>query len=66
MVRIEGVDKYLKRNPSSSFVAVCGDKLIGVILCGAEGINKVLLVAFKKNEAETGSGNHRDPQYVKT
>ncbi|MBO4242100.1 MAG: GNAT family N-acetyltransferase [Clostridiales bacterium] len=81
----EGIEKYLKRNPSTSFVATCDDKVVGVILCGhdgrrgiiqhacvspdyrrmgignklvelalealkAEGINKVLLVAFKKNE----------------
>ncbi len=80
----EGIEKYLKRNPNTSFVAVCGGKVVGVILCGhdgrrgiiqhacvssdhrregiggklvelaldalkAEGINKVLLVAFKKN-----------------
>ena len=81
----EGIEKYLKRNPATSFVAVCEGKVVGVILCGhdgrrgiiqhacvspdvrregvgsklvnlaldalkAEGINKVLLVAFKKNE----------------
>jgi ribosomal protein S18 acetylase RimI-like enzyme len=81
----EGIDRYLKRNPTTSFVAVCEEKVVGVILCGhdgrrgiiqhacvspeyrrfgigsklvdlalealkAEGINKVLLVAFKKNE----------------
>ena len=81
----EGIDKYLKRNPTTSFVAVCEEKVVGVILCGhdgrrgiiqhacvspeyrrfgigsklvdlalealkADGINKVLLVAFKKNE----------------
>ena len=80
----EGIDKYLKRNPSTSFVATCDNIVVGVILCGhdgrrgiiqhacvspdyrrygigsklvclaleslkAEGINKVLLVAFKKN-----------------
>lgn len=80
----EGIEKYLKRNPATSFVAVCENKVVGVILCGhdgrrgiiqhacvspdfrrlgigsklvslamealkAEGINKVLLVAFKKN-----------------
>ena len=84
----EGIDKYLKRNPSTSFVATCDGKVVGVILCGhdgrrgiiqhacvspdyrrlgignklvelalealkEEGINKVLLVAFKKN----GGGN---------
>ncbi|MCQ2472530.1 MAG: GNAT family N-acetyltransferase [Saccharofermentans sp.] len=81
----EGIEKYLKRNPTTSFVAVEDEKVVGVILCGhdgrrgiiqhacvspdsrrggignklvalaldalkAEGINKVLLVAFKKNE----------------
>lgn len=81
----EGIDKYLKRNPKTSFVAVIDGTVVGVILCGHdgrrgiiqhacvapefrrlgigaklvdlalaalkdEGINKVLLVAFKKNE----------------
>ena len=81
----EGIDKYLKRNPTTSFVATCDEMAVGVILCGhdgrrgiiqhacvspdyrrlgignrlvelalealkKEGINKVLLVAFKKNE----------------
>ena len=80
----EGIEKYLKRNPKTSFVATCDGKVVGVILCGHdgrrgiiqhacvspdhrrlgignklvelalgalkdEGINKVLLVAFKKN-----------------
>ena len=82
----EGIDKYLKRNPNTSYVAVLDKKVVGVILSGhdgrrgiiqhacvspdcrrmgigkklvdlalealkKEGINKVLLVAFKKNEA---------------
>ena len=81
----EGINKYLERNPGTSFVAETDGKIVGVILCGhdgrrgiiqhacvspdhrrsgigaklvdlaldslkAEGINKVLLVAFKKNE----------------
>ena len=33
----EGIAKYLKRNPSTSFVAVCEEKVIGVILCGHDG-----------------------------
>ena len=79
------IEKYLKRNPNTSYVAVLDGKVVGVILCGhdgrrgivqhacvspdcrrmgigkklvdlaldalkKEGINKVLLVAFKKNE----------------
>ena len=81
----EGIEKYLKRNPGTSYVAVLDGKVVGVILCGhdgrrgiiqhacvspdcrrmgigknlvdlaitaleKEGINKVLLVAFKKNK----------------
>jgi len=81
----EGIEKYLKRNPSTSYVAVLDGNVVGCILCGhdgrrgiiqhtcvssdcrrmgigkqlvdlaidallREGINKVLLVAFKKNE----------------
>ena len=81
----EGIEKYLKRNPTSSFVAECDGTIIGVIMAGhdgrrgyihhtavlpayrkqgiakrlvdsaiaaldEEGINKVALVAFKKND----------------
>ena len=81
----EGIAKYLKRNPTTSFVAECEGTIIGVIMAGhdgrrgyihhtavlptyrnqgiakklvdsamsaldEEGINKVALVAFKKNE----------------
>ena len=80
----EGIEKYLKRNPETSFVAEENGVISGAILCGhdgrrgiiqhmcvspqfrrrgighklvkralsalkAEGINKVLLVAFKAN-----------------
>ena len=33
----EGIDKYLKRNPSTCFVAVEGDSVVGVILSGHDG-----------------------------
>lgn len=81
----EGIEKYLKRNPATSFVAECDGKIVGVIMAGhdgrrgfihhtavqmayrklgigkllvehamaaldEEGINKVSLVAFEKNE----------------
>ncbi len=81
----EGIAKYLKRNPNTSFVAEHEGTIIGVIMAGhdgrrgyihhtavlptyrnqgiakklvdsamsaldEEGINKVALVAFKKNE----------------
>ena len=82
----EGVARLLRRNPGTSFVAVSGDRLVGVILSGqdgrrgyiyhmavaedfrrqcvasrlverclaairAEGINKVALLVFNRNEA---------------
>ena len=85
----EGIEKYIKRNPTSCFVAEDNDKIVGVIIAGhdgrrgyiyhtavlpayrkqeiakrlvdsvmsaldAEGINKVALVVFKKNELENG------------
>ena len=81
----EGIEKYLRRNPSTSFVAEENGKILGAILCGhdgrrgmlqhtavrvsernrgiatalvdhalaaldKEGITKVFLVAFEKNE----------------
>lgn len=81
----EGIDKYLKRNPTTSFVAEADGKIVGVIMAGhdgrrgyihhtavlpeyrnkgiasklvenalraldMEGIKKVALVAFSKNE----------------
>ena len=33
----EGIEKYLKRNPDTCFVALEGDTLAGVILCGHDG-----------------------------
>ena len=33
----EGVEKFLQRNPTTSVVALDGDKIIGSILCGHDG-----------------------------
>jgi len=33
----EGIDKFLKRNPDTSFVAEEGERIIGVILTGQDG-----------------------------
>lgn len=33
----QGISLFLKRNPSSNFVAVEDDKIIGTILCGHDG-----------------------------
>lgn len=85
----EGVEKYIKRNPTTSFVALAEGKIVGAILAGhdgrrgfiqhlavlpdyrrygiasslvdramdaleKEGIHKVALLAFKKNELGNG------------
>ena len=82
----EGIEKYLKRNPATSFIAERDGAVVGVILAGhdgrrgfihhmavaedcrrqgvaadlldhalkalkAEGINKVALLVFKRNDA---------------
>ena len=33
----EGIDKYLRRNPTTSFVALDGDAVVGVIMAGHDG-----------------------------
>ena len=33
----EGIEKYLKRNPTTCFIALCEDTVIGVILSGHDG-----------------------------
>ena len=33
----EGVERFLKRNPSTSVVAIEDDKIVGAILCGHDG-----------------------------
>lgn len=33
----EGIDRFLKRNPTTSVVAVDEDKIVGAILCGHDG-----------------------------
>lgn len=33
----EGVKRFLKRNPNTSVVAVCDDRIVGSVLCGHDG-----------------------------
>ena len=33
----EGIEKYIKRNPTSCFVAEDNDKIVGVIIAGHDG-----------------------------
>ncbi len=65
----EGIDRYLKRNPTTSFVAVCEEKVVGVILCGHDGRRGIIqhaCVSPRRTKAATSSGNLRDSPCVKT
>ena len=33
----EGIEKYLRRNPTTSFIAQDGDRIVGVIMAGHDG-----------------------------
>lgn len=33
----EGVERFIKRNPTTSMVAVCDRQIVGAILCGHDG-----------------------------
>lgn len=33
----DGIEKFLKRNPTTNFIAQVEDKIVGVILCGHDG-----------------------------
>ena len=33
----QGVERFLRRNPTTSVVAICDDRIVGAILCGHDG-----------------------------
>ncbi len=33
----DGISRYIKRNPDTSFIAVCDDKFVGALLSGHDG-----------------------------
>ncbi len=54
----EGFEKYLERNPDTSFVAVKEDRIVGAIMCGHDGrrgyIYHTAVTAVERNQ---GIGN---------
>ena len=53
----EGVERFLKRNPTTSVVAVEDDKIVGAILCGHDGRRGCLYhVCVKKGYRRHGVG----------
>ena len=55
----EGVEKFLKRNPTTSVVALDGDKIIGSILCGHDGRRACFYhVCVAESYRKQGIGKH--------
>ncbi len=46
----DGIDRFLKRNPDTSFVAVEDNAVIGVILCGHDGRRAYIYHTAVKND----------------
>lgn len=54
----EGVEKFIKRNPNTSVVAVEGDRIIGAILCGHDGRRGTLYhVCVAEDKRQHGIGS---------
>jgi len=55
---IEGISKYLSRNPDTSFVAVKDNEVIGVIMGGHDGRRGFIYhLAVKISERNSGTGS---------
>lgn len=53
----EGIEKFLKRNPETCFVAEKDNKIIGVILCGHDGRRAFIYhTAVSESERRRGVG----------
>ena len=53
----EGVERFIRRNPTTSMVAVLGGKIIGAILCGHDGRRGCLYhVCVHENYRKHGIG----------
>jgi ribosomal protein S18 acetylase RimI-like enzyme len=46
----EGVERFLRRNPTTSMVAVCEGRIVGAILCGHDGRRGCLYHVCVKEE----------------
>ena len=54
----EGVERFLKRNPATSVVAIQNGRIVGNILCGNDGINGYLYqVCVEKSYRKHGIGH---------
>ena len=56
---LEGIEKYLKRNPGLSFVAECDGEIIGTIMSGHDGKRGyVQHLAVSQRHQNQGIGTH--------
>jgi ribosomal protein S18 acetylase RimI-like enzyme len=54
----EGVERFIKRNPTTSVVAVCDGHIVGAILCGHDGRRGCLYhVCVREGYREHGIGH---------
>ena len=54
----EGVERFLKRNPTTSMVAVAGETIVGAILCGHDGRRGCLYhVCVREDYRKNGIGH---------
>ena len=52
----QGISAFLRRNPTTSFVALVGDEIIGTILCGHDGRRGYIYhTVVKENYREQGT-----------
>lgn len=47
---VRGIEKFLKRNPTTNYIAQVEDNIIGVILCGHDGRRAYIYHTAVKNE----------------
>lgn len=56
----EGVERFIRRNPTTSMVAVCDGKIVGAILCGHDGRRggDFIMSVYRKITENTESGRN--------
>lgn len=55
----EDIERFIRRNPTTSVVAKAGDRIIGTILCGSDGRQGALYhVCVAKEYRRRGIGTH--------
>lgn len=48
----QGISAFLKRNPTTNFVAIDNDEIVGTILCGHDGRRDIFITQLLKIATE--------------